>query len=291
MTELIERIAGDAEHPAAQLVELGLHHEQQHQELLLTDIKHVFWMNPLRPAYGPHIGLSPQRGATRWLQLDEGVRHIGHAGDRFSYDNETPRHRVFLEPFSLASRLVTNGEYLAFIEDGGYTRPELWLSAGLAVVQDRGWFAPLYWERDADGWSEFTLEGTRPLSGAAIDEPVCHVSFYEADAFARWSSARLPTEFEWEAAAAERPQRLQGLFDAVWQWTNSAYVGYPGYAPAPGAIGEYNGKWMVDQWVLRGSSCATSPGHSRHTYRNFFPSDTRWQFTGIRLARSAGARR
>lgn len=291
MIELLERIADDTGHPAAQLVELGLHHEQQHQELLITDIKHVFWMNPLRPAYGPRIGLSPQGGAARWVQLDEGVRHIGHAGGGFSYDNESPRHRVFLEPFSLGSRLVTNGEYLAFIEDGGYTRPELWLSAGLAVVQDRGWFAPLYWERDADGWSEFTLEGQRPLGGAALDEPVCHVSFYEADAFARWSAARLPTEHEWEVAAVEQPERLHGLFDAVWQWTNSAYVGYPGYAPAAGAIGEYNGKWMADQWVLRGSSCATSPGHSRHTYRNFFPSDTRWQFTGIRLARSAEARR
>ena len=303
---LIERIAGDVEHPAARLVELGLQHEQQHQELLLTDIKHVLWTNPLRPTYRdsvtPTAVASP---AVEWAAFAGGVQSIGHEGDGFAFDNEGPRHRVFLEPYRLASRLVTNGEYLAFIEDGGYRRPELWLSAGLAAAQERHWEAPLYWERDADGrWTEFTLGGTRVLAGAALSDPVVHVSYYEADAFARWAGRRLPTEFEWEVAA--RGQAVEGsfvesesfhprvascsgsavvqLYGDAWQWTQSAYVGYPNYRPEPGAIGEYNGKWMADQWVLRGASCATPKSHARPTYRNFFPSDARWQFTGIRLA-------
>jgi ergothioneine biosynthesis protein EgtB len=309
MRRLIARIGDDVTHPAAALIELGLHHEQQHQELLLTDIKHVLWTNPLRPTYRA-------RSATRassapplaWREFDEGVRIIGHDGDGFAFDNEGPRHRVFLEPYRLASRLVTNGEYREFIEDGGYTRPELWLSAGLATVQDGRWEAPLYWEKDADGrWTEFTLAGTRPLDGAALAEPVTHVSYYEADAFARWSGHRLPTEFEWEAAARGAPieghfvdsarfhpapadehdDGLAQLYGDAWQWTQSSYVGYPNYHPAPGAIGEYNGKWMADQWVLRGASCATPRSHARLTYRNFFPSSTRWQFTGIRLASGA----
>ena len=305
MRRLLQRIAGDPDHPAAALIELGLHHEQQHQELLLTDVKHMFWMNPLRPAYRA-------RGAERasgtvpmeWYSFADGVYSIGHDGRGFAYDNEGPRHRVFLEPFRMASRLVTNREYLRFVDDDGYRRPELWLSAGLATVQDGGWEAPLYWERDAEGrWTEFTLAGTRLLDGAALDEPVCHISYFEADAFARWAGHRLPTEFEWEIAAAGAPlaggfsdagryhpgaaadaDALVQLYGEAWQWTQSAYTAYPNYAPAPGAIGEYNGKWMADQWVLRGASCATPHSHARHTYRNFFPSDARWQFSGIRLA-------
>jgi ergothioneine biosynthesis protein EgtB len=310
MGRLIERIAGDAAHPAAELIELGLQHEQQHQELLLTDIKHVLWTNPLRPAYrGVSPGPTPEVRALRWADYEGGVTWIGHEGPGFAYDNEAPRHRVFLEPYRLADHLVTNGEYLEFMEDGGYSRPELWLSAGLAVVRDRRWEAPLYWERDADGrWTEFTLGGTRVLEGAALANPVTHVSYYEADAFARWAGMRLPTEFEWEAAArgaavdghfakagrfhpgpVPSGDGLAQLYGDAWQWTQSAYVGYPNYRPAAGAIGEYNGKWMADQWVLRGASCATPRSHARLTYRNFFPSDARWQFTGIRLASGAEA--
>lgn len=308
MQRLIARIADDAEHPAAALIELGLHHEQQHQELLLTDIKHVLWTNPLRPAYRPPGDTTDAAraasGESSWVDFDLGVASVGHDGAGFAYDNEGPRHRVFLEPYRLASRLITNGEYLAFIEDGGYSRPQLWLSAGLATIQDRNWAAPLYWERDEDGrWTEFTLVGTRTLDGAALDEPVTHVSYYEADAFARWAGRRLPTEFEWEAAARSVPvdgpfveaerfhpaaarsgAGLTQLYGDAWQWTQSAYAGYPNYRPSSGAIGEYNGKWMADQWVLRGASCATPRSHARVTYRNFFPSDARWQFTGIRLA-------
>jgi ergothioneine biosynthesis protein EgtB len=309
MTRLITRIAGDAAHPAAGLIELGLHHEQQHQELLLTDIKHVLWTNPLRPTY--RSATTATDAGTRpiqWLEYGGGVRIIGHDGDGFAFDNQGPRHRVFLEPYRLASRLITNGEYLAFIEDRGYRRPELWLSAGLAAVQERQWKAPLYWERDANGrWTEFTLGGTRVLHGPALSDPVVHVSYYEADAYARWEGRRLPTEFEWEAAACGQPvagtfvesesfhprratssgATLEQLYGDAWQWTQSAYVGYPNFRPASGAVGEYNGKWMADQWVLRGASCATPQSHARVSYRNFFPSDARWQFTGIRLADGA----
>lgn len=326
MQRLITEIASDAEHPAARLIELGLQHEQQHQELLLTDIKHVFWTNPMRPVYRAGAdtrsgdGAAAQSGAVptspsplRWHQTSEGVYSIGLCGDGFAFDNEGPRHRVFLEAFKLASRLVTNREYLEFMRDGGYSRAQFWLSTGWATVQDRGWDSPLYWERDSDGqWTEFTLSGAHPVEDNRLDEPVTHVSYFEADAFARWAGARLPTEFEWEAAAAEKPvdgnfverefyhpqpvplsardDGLQQLYGDAWQWTQSAYVGYPNYEPEPGAIGEYNGKWMSDQWVLRGASCATPQSHIRHTYRNFFPSDARWQFSSIRLASGARAR-
>lgn len=298
---LLDRIGDDAGHPVHGLVTLGLHHEQQHQELLLTDITHVLWTNPLRPAYHGAPSVEPgEAPPLAWHEIAGGVHEVGHAGDGFAYDNESPRHKVYLQPARIASRLVTNGEFLAFIADGGYRRPELWMSAGWAAVEASGWQAPLYWERTDDAWTAFTLAGTQPLDPAA---PVCHVSWYEADAFARWTGKALPTEFEWEVVA--RQHALDGPFAEsrrftpspagavrnpaqfhgdAWQWTASAYLPYPGYRPAGGAIGEYNGKWMADQWVLRGSSCFTPRRHARHTYRNFFPSSTRWQMSGIRLA-------
>ncbi|HTI62561.1 MAG TPA: ergothioneine biosynthesis protein EgtB [Gemmatimonadaceae bacterium] len=301
LVALIDGIGGDESHPALPVIELGLHHEQQHQELLLTDIKHVFWMNPLRPAYAPRPAVSSEPTPQGWRSVDAGIHRIGYDGHGFAFDNESPAHRVFVDEFQLADRLVTNGEYLAFIEDRGYHRPELWLSNGWAKVRAESWEAPLYWERTADGWTEFSLAGVHPVNPA---EPVCHVSHYEADAFARWAAARLPTEAEWEIAAAGEPvdgnfvdarlfhpapapagDGLRQLYGDVWQWTASAYLAYPGFSPAPGAIGEYNGKWMSDQWTLRGASCATPRSHARLTYRNFFPSDARWQFMGIRLAR------
>lgn len=292
-------LARSGDEPAiAELVLTGLHHEQQHQELMLTDIKHLLSMNPLKPAYSTaafHTNALAQ--PTNWLTYDAAVVEIGHAGTDFAFDNETPRHRQFLEAFSLASKLVTNGEYLAFIEDGGYADPALWLSEGWDWVQTNRLTQPLYWQQGGEGWQEFTLQGMQALDP---HRPVVHVSFFEADAYARWRGARLPTEAEWEHAAAGAADfgaehlhppvdvhadgRLSQLFGAVWQWTLSSYAPYPGYRPAAGAIGEYNGKFMSNQYVLRGSSCATPAGHARITYRNFFPATARWQFSGIRLA-------
>jgi ergothioneine biosynthesis protein EgtB len=301
---------------------LGLEHEQQHLELAATDIKHAFFTNPLHPAYRP---TSPSARPTdniapplNWLSFTPGtsarpgIVGIGTTPDpndiyAFAFDNETPRHPIYLAPFQLASRPVMCAEYLAFIEDDGYARPELWLSEGWDTLQAEGWQAPLYWIRDSatpSGWSIFTLNGFRPL-GEISETPVCHVSFFEADAFARWSGNRLPTEFEWEFIAAQQPiagnflesnqlhpqvgsataATPQQLFGDVWEWTQSPYTGYPGYKPLPGALGEYNGKFMSSQIILRGGSCVTPESHIRATYRNFFGPATRWQFSGLRLAR------
>ncbi len=273
MAEFLD--AETAEHEA--LVELGLHHEQQHQELILMDAKHMLSANPLRPAYdrGPAPPRAP-RSAVEWRRQAGGLVEIGHEGEGFSFDNEGPRHKVWLEPFSIASRPVSNGEYLRFMEDGGYRRPEFWLSAGWECVNGSGWEAPLYWERKDGQWHVFTLHGLAPMRP---DDPVCHVSAYEAAAFAKWAGKRLPREAEWESAADD----LDGT-GAVWEWTGSPYVAYPGYREPAGAIGEYNGKFMANQMVLRGGCIATPRDHIRTTYRNFFPPDARWMFGGIRLA-------
>jgi ergothioneine biosynthesis protein EgtB len=286
------------------LIEVGLQHEQQHQELLLTDIKHLFSFNPLHPAYqvAPPTATAPAP-PLRWLSYEEGLRWIGHGDEGFCFDNEQPRHRVFLAAFELASRLVTNREYLEFMQDGGYERPQLWLSDGWQTVQEQGWRAPLYWQLTDGQWFAHTLNGWRELH---LDEPVCHISAYEADAYARWAGARLPREAEWERAAAELPTKGNfvesgvlhpvsapsvvssapgQMFGDVWEWTQSAYSAYPGYRPSAGALGEYNGKFMCNQLVLRGGSCVTPQAHIRASYRNFFPPAARWQFSGVRLAR------
>lgn len=308
----------------AMAIEIGLNHEQQHQELMLTDLKHVLSCNPIFPVYKdtPLPG-GPVAEIVRFVDFPGGLRDIGHDGDGFSFDNESPRHQVFLNHFSLADRPVTNGEYQQFIADGGYTEPRWWLSAGWQTVRREGWFAPLYWTQKGDQWWQFTLSGLHPI---CPDAPVCHVSYFEADAYARWARARLPTEAEWEVASAgvpiegrfaeplvgskqtvhpapapagvgsgsgsgrgadasSGPRSLRQIFGDVWEWTQSPYMAYPGYEPAAGALGEYNGKFMCGQFVLRGGSCATPSGHIRRTYRNFFPPDARWQFSGIRLAR------
>ncbi len=278
-------VNGDFSDTLLTLVELGLNHEQQHQELLLTDQKHHFACNPLWPAWrSSSPDQAPQAGrdqARPFARCEGGLVEIGHIGDGFSYDNERPRHRVWLDPFEIQTRNVSNGDYLAFMAEGGYNRPELWLSDGWDELNKQGWQAPLYWRYRDGGWYSFTLHGEQAINHEA---PVTHLSFYEAEAYARWAGARLPTEAEWECAAASELQ-LSGLFDEVWQWTNSAYLPYPGYQPAAGAVGEYNGKFMINQMVLRGSSLATPPGHARLSYRNFFPPQARWQFSGLRLAR------
>lgn len=307
MVALLEQSSPESLREIEPLLILGLHHEQQHQELLVTDIKHVFAQNPLFPVYRERARPASADRMTpeSWIEFDESLIAIGHQGSEFSYDNEGPRHRALVPPFSLASRPVTNGEYLAFIEAGGYAKPEFWLALGWTFINEQRVCAPLYWEKRDDGWWQFTLSGFRPVEPS---EPVTHVSYYEADAYANWTGARLPTEFEWERAAGglelagnfvesgrfhptaleqggEGTSGLQQMFGDVWEWTRSAYLPYPGYRAAKGAIGEYNGKFMCNQMVLRGGSCATSRSHIRPTYRNFFPPEKRWQFTGIRLAR------
>jgi ergothioneine biosynthesis protein EgtB len=272
--------------PTTSLVELGLHHEQQHQELLLMDILHVLAQSPLRPAYGE----LPWRAAALdapagWIGHEGGIVDIGHDGDGFAFDNEGPRHEVLLRPFEIAASLVSNADWLAFVDDGGYRRPELWMSDGWATVRAEGWEAPGYWQHADGEWRTCTHDGDHPLDPSAA---VRHVSWYEADAYARWAGARLPLEAEWEVVAP-RPGAAAGStggwYGHVWQWTASPYSAYPGFRPAAGAVGEYNGKFMVNQHVLRGSALVTPPGHARRTYRNFFPPSARWAFSGLRLAR------
>jgi ergothioneine biosynthesis protein EgtB len=311
--QAVERLlAGPVEEEASRRIMLGLNHEQQHQELVLTDIKHAFFSNPLHPAYCATPLPTEKEGVAAglgWHSNHGGLVEIGYSLDAanaldFCFDNETPRHKVYLEPSQIANRCITCREYLDFIADDAYRRSELWLSEGWDTVRQQGWRAPLYWERDpADeaGWRIFTLRGWHSLR-SLFDTPVCHVSFFEADAFARWRGCRLPTEAEWESVASKAPLEgnlldagrlhpataqgldIQQLFGDCWEWTASAYTGYPGYKPLPGALGEYNGKFMSSQMILRGGSCATPATHVRASYRNFFQPATRWQFTGIRLA-------
>ena len=298
--------------PLESLLELGLHHEQQHQELLLADIKHILAQNPLRPVYqsmngstGEGIEAGQARSSGEWISCGGGVTPIGHDGSGFAYDNESPRHHVYLEPYRLASRPVTNGEYIEFMEAGGYGNPRHWLSDGWALAREQGWRSPYYWELGRGKPRQMTLSGMRPVDE---NEPVCHVSYYEAAAYAAWRGKRLPTEAEWEAAAVHVSRKgnfldqgrlhpglvssegggLAQMFGDVWEWTQSAYSPYPGFRAAEGAVGEYNGKFMCNQFVLRGGSCATPQDHIRVTYRNFFPPQARWQFAGFRLADDEG---
>lgn len=314
--ELSENSNADEKHALRALIVVGLQHEQQHQELILTDIKHVFFVNPLRPVYcsrAPTVDKDEYDHQATWYGCAGGVHRVGRVEshdieemNKFSFDNEMPRHSVLLEPFKMQSRLVTNGEYLEFIEDGGYENPALWLSEGWQLIRQNDWNAPMYWELSDHHWMQMTLSGMCALQ---LDEPVCHVSYYEADAFARWAGARLPNEAEWEVVAAsqdiggnfvessnyhpvaakksqpsQKKLPLQ-LFGDVWEWTASPYIPYPGYRAWQESLGEYNSKFMCNQQVLRGGSCATSSTHIRATYRNFFSADTRWQFAGFRLVR------
>lgn len=277
--------AVEASQAVAAIVELGVQHEQQHQELMMTDVKHLLAQSPLFPAYEVNSDLRAAKALPMaWLPCGAGAVEIGHQGAGFCFDNELPRHRQFTEAYSLASRLVTNGEYAAFINEGGYRDPALWLSEGWDWLRANALEQPIYWLRgEAGNWQEFTLHGLQTLDSQA---PLLHISYFEADAYARWAGARLPTEFEWEAAVAKHAD-LGQAYGTAWQWTSSSYAPYPGFSPAEGAIGEYNGKFMVNQYVLRGSSCVTPEGHARLSYRNFFPVTARWQFSGIRLAKSA----
>lgn len=297
MQELLAHCPRDHAEAVYSRTTLGLHHEQQHQELLLTDIKHIFAFNPLKPAYRQTDSAPAARPEPlRWISHAGGVREIGHAGAGFAFDNETPRHRVYVDDFAIAARPITNGEYLAFMEAGGYERADLWLSDGWRETKEHRWQAPLYWERRDGRWWMYTLAGMVPVRE---EEPVCHVSFYEADAYARWAGKRLPSEAEWEMAVAGLPiagnfyesgalqpraAALGQFYGDVWEWTASDYAPYPGYRPPAGALGEYNGKFMCNQRVLRGGSCASPQSHLRATYRNFFYPNTRWQFAGLRLA-------
>ncbi|MDZ7716187.1 MAG: ergothioneine biosynthesis protein EgtB [Balneolaceae bacterium] len=302
--QFLEKATEDQLSEFGPVIEIGNNHEQQHQELMITDFKYLFSQNPLLPTYKEiELPESKPVPSLNWISFEEGIYEVGNEGHEFTYDNEHPRHRRFLESFEIADRLITNGEFIEFMEDGGYERSELWLDDGWATVNQEGWDAPLYWI-DKDGeWYNFTLSGLRKVDP---NEPVTHVSYYEADAYARWADARLPTEGEWEAAAGDKPykgnfveqgnfhprplqkgeNKIKQLYGDVWEWTKSAYDAYPGYKPLPGALGEYNGKFMSSQYVLRGGSCATSQSHIRKTYRNFFYPDARWQFNGIRLART-----
>ena len=308
MDDLLSNADGKLLDEIEPILVLGINHEQQHQELLITDIKHVFAQNPLYPVFRQRNRdvAAKKIAPTRFIDFEETVTAIGHDGDGFAYDNEGPRHQALVPAFSLATRPVTNGEYIAFIEDNAYGRPEFWLSLGWMTVNEQRWNAPLYWTKRDGAWWNFTLSGLRLVDQS---EPVTHVSYFEADAYANWAGARLPTEFEWERASLDCPiegnfvedqsfhprpmsrsendRRLDQMFGDVWEWTHSAYSPYPGYRAAPGALGEYNGKFMCNQYVLRGGSCATSRTHIRRTYRNFFQPEKRWQFTGIRLARDA----
>ncbi len=318
MVDLIQRLDSDgALDSIRHTIILGINHEQQHQELMATDIKHVLSMNPLRPTLYARPADTQPTGvpALEWLRYEAGLYETGYNGPEFHFDNEGKRHKEYVESFEIASRLVTNGEFMKFIDDGGYSRPDLWLSLGWATVQQHSlkehewekFDKPLYWFRTDDGWMQYTLAGPRPVHP---DEPVVHVSYYEADAFSRWSGVRLPSEAEWEIASADaeitggnfsdnmsfqprplpltaQPGRLHQMFGDVWEWTNSAYNAYPGFKPWEGAAGEYNGKFMANQIVLRGGSCATPQNHIRSSYRNFFPADAKWQFMGFRMARDA----
>ncbi len=306
--EQMVRLLNDRVEEVDSIVTLGLQHEQQHQELMLTDIKHMLGRNPLEPVYRDGNWHSAQARGSEWLEFDEGLYEIGHSSqpraEAFAFDNESPVHRHFLPPFRLASQLVTCGDFMRFIDDGGYQKPELWLSEGWNTANNDGWQAPLYWRQSQGQWSHFTLGGQRPVD---MNRPVCHVSYFEADAYARWAGLRLPTEFEWEVAALDESKRAtnqatfadsliasddvvhpigsDALMGDVWQWTASQYTAYPGYVAPAGALGEYNGKFMCNQFVLRGGSCATHSTHARATYRNFFAPAARWQFSGIRLAK------
>ncbi len=302
MIEFLEKTDEESFNKIKVVIEIGLNHEQQHQELMLTDIKHLFSMNPLYPVYKPIEKIAEQKIENiNWIKFDEGVYQIGYDGDGFFYDNEKPVHKQYLNSFSISDRLVTNKEYLEFINDNGYKRAEFWLSDGFATVEREQWLAPLYWRKIGDKWMYFTLNGFREIE---LNEPVCHVSHYEADAYARWTNARLATEREWEVAsqglkiegnfvenesfhpsAKMDNNRIKQMYGNVWEWSQSSYLPYSGYKVPEGAIGEYNGKFMSNQMVLRGGSCATSKTHIRNTYRNFFPPHSRWQFMGIRLAK------